>query len=64
MENNKKSNDKRLETGLIDFDPDFGPKHPVNVEAARTKGLKYDSKKRAYVDEDGCLIRDEFGQPF
>ena len=59
MEDNKK-----LEIKLIDFDPDFGPDNPVNIEAARVRGLGYDQKLRVYIDEDGCLIRDEFGQPF
>jgi|WetSurMetagenome_2_1015567.scaffolds.fasta_scaffold78194_2 hypothetical protein len=48
----------------IDFDPDYSPQNPVNREAARLRGLIYDPRKEAYVDEDGCLIRDKYGQPF
>jgi len=48
---------------LRDFDADWSPDHLVNVEAARQRGLVYDSGIGYYVDEDGCLIRDHFGQP-
>ncbi len=48
----------------IDFDPDFTPNHPTNQEAARHYHLTYSPHRRAYVDEEGCLIRDEFGQRF
>lgn len=44
------------------FDPDFTPEHEQNKEAARVRRLKYDPRKRAYVDQDGCLRRDRFGQ--
>ncbi|MES2994618.1 MAG: hypothetical protein V4681_01090 [Patescibacteria group bacterium] len=45
-----------------EFDSDFGPSNPVNKQAARDHGLRFDSRKKAYVDEDGCLVRDRFGQ--
>jgi len=45
------------------FDPDLTPEHQQNKEAARARRLTYDRRKRAYVDEDGCLRRDRFGQP-
>ncbi len=47
-----------------DFDPDFSPEHPNNIEAARQRGWEYDPVKSAYIDEDGCLMADEFGDPF
>jgi len=47
----------------IDFDPDLPLNHPVNGEAARQRDLTYDFDREHYVDEDGCLIRDGFGQP-
>ena len=47
-----------------DFDADVSPENLANQEAARQRGLTYDANKRAYVYEDGCLIRDEFGQEF
>lgn len=56
-------NSKGLDIGLIDFDPNFGPEYPMNIEAARVRGLEYDKREKAYFDEDGVLIRDEFGQP-
>ena len=49
---------------LSEFDPDFSPSNPVNTRAAERRGLRYNPKKRAYVDSDGCLIRDRFGQPY
>lgn len=45
------------------FDPDLPPDNVHNKEAARAHKLKYDPKKKAYVDEDGCLVRDRYGQP-
>jgi len=48
----------------IDFDPDFPPENPVNRVAARQRGLTYNPQSKAYIDEDGCLIRDKFGQPY
>lgn len=47
-----------------DFDADWPPEHPVNIEAAEQRGLVYDLEGGCYVDEDGCMIRDGFGQPF
>ncbi len=46
------------------FDPDFSPQHESNREAARVRGLKYNPKKRSYVDVEGSLVRDEFGQSY
>ncbi len=45
------------------FDPDFSPEdYSANQEAAQQRGLVYNPDNKSYVDEDGCLIRDEFGQ--
>jgi len=55
--------DNNLEN-LTDFDPDFGPEHPINIGAAKQRGWAYNSKNGCYVDEDGCLMADEYGQPF
>lgn len=44
------------------FDPDLSPENPQNKEAARARRLVYDRRARVYKDEDGCIIRDEFGQ--
>jgi len=55
---------QNLDKRLTEFDPDFSPRHSTNIEAAKQRGLTYNSQKRVYVDEDGCLIRDKFGQPF
>ena len=56
--------EKTLKDKLTNFDPDFGPNNPVNIEAGRQKGWTYDLQKRSYVDDEGCLMADEFGQPF
>lgn len=45
------------------FDPDLSPEHPTNQAAAEQQGLRYDAASQTYQDEDGCLIRDKFGQP-
>ena len=57
-----KENNKEI-VYRTEFDPDFSPFNPINQEAAKERKLKYDKIKGFYVDEDGCLIRDKFGQP-
>lgn len=57
-------NNQKLEKKLTNFDADISPDNPTNIEAARQRGLVYDTEREAYVDEDGCLIRDQYGQPF
>jgi glucan-binding YG repeat protein len=47
---------------LPDFDPDFSFRHPANQEAARQRGWVYDPQIGYYIDEDGCLMADEYGQ--
>ena len=46
-----------------DFDPDFSPAHEVNRRAAEERGLYFNRNTKQYVDEEGCPVRDEFGQP-
>lgn len=48
---------------LPDFDPDFSPDSEYNQEAAEARGLQFDPQSQQYVDDDGCPVRDEFGQP-
>ena len=55
----KDLNDKKIET---EFDPYFSPRNSVNKQAAKERNLIYNERKGFYVDEDGCLIRDRFGQ--
>jgi len=52
----------KIDEKLPDFDPDVSPKNPQNIRAANARGLKYDRRSRVYRDEDGCLVRDRFGQ--
>lgn len=56
--------DKTGNQELPEFNPDLSPTNSVNVEAAEAHNLKYDPSKGVYVDDDGYLIRDKFGQPF
>jgi len=49
---------------LVDFDADLPPSSPVNIKAAAQRKLTFDITRDTYVDEDGCLIRDRYGQPF
>lgn len=48
----------------VDFDSDYYASNPVNITAARQRALTYNFSEKAYINEDGCLIRDEFGQPY
>jgi hypothetical protein len=52
------------EKKLTKFDADFSPSAEINQCAAKERNLRYDPRKRAYVDSDGCLIRDKFGQRY
>lgn len=47
-----------------ELDADLSPKHPTNKEASATRKLRFDAEKEAYVDEEGSLILDKFGQPY
>ena len=44
------------------FDPELLPNHPVNKEAASKLGLNYDPKEKIYRDDEGRMMRDQFGQ--
>ena len=46
-----------------EFDAYFSHQNLVNKEVAKERNLRFDNRKGFYVDEDGCLIRDRFGQP-
>jgi hypothetical protein len=46
----------------LEFDADFSHNNPVNIKAAEQRGLTYDYIKESYVDEEGSLVRDKFGQ--
>ncbi len=54
--------DRDNKRNLTEFDADFPPENPVNIQASEERNLKYNKERRVYVDEDGCLIRDKFGQ--
>ena len=45
-----------------EFDADLPSEHLTNRMAAEERKLRYDKNKKCYVDEDGFLIRDRFGQ--
>jgi len=45
------------------FDPDLSPEHSYNKRVAEKFNLKYDPNSKMYVDSNGYLIRDRFGQP-
>jgi hypothetical protein len=47
----------------VKFDPNFSPNHETNRRAAAARGLRYDHRRRVYVDADGCPALDKFGQP-
>ena len=51
------------ETKLPEFEAGL-PWHNVhNVNAANSRRLVYVGSREVYVDEDGCPVRDKFGQP-
>ena len=55
--------DKGLEN-KVEFDPDFSPNNPINIKAAQDHNLTYYPERKCYVDDDGCEVRDCFGQPY
>lgn len=44
------------------FDADCSPEHQSNRKAANEHGLRYDPSVQMYVDAEGALVRDKFGQ--
>ncbi|MFZ1987789.1 MAG: hypothetical protein WAV21_02015 [Minisyncoccia bacterium] len=46
----------------VQIDPDFSPQYPNNKEAAKKLGLRYDPKRKTYVDPDGSSVLDRYGQ--
>ena len=52
-----------LERKLPQFEPDLPPSNHHNIIAAEAHRLVYNPAERCYEDEDGCPVRDEFGQP-
>ncbi len=57
----KKRLEKQAETPR--FDSDFSPGNPHNIQTAEELGVIYDRERNSYIDEDGCLMYDQFGQP-
>ena len=51
-----------LESILPEFDSSLLPKDTTNLEAAKARNLIFNSESGFYEDEDGCQIRDEYGQ--
>ena len=45
------------------FDADLSPSAEVNKKAARTRGWTWSEKRGHYIDSDGCLMADRYGQP-
>lgn len=45
------------------FDADLSPTSASNLRAARARGLTFDETKNHYIDDEGTLARDRFGQP-
>lgn len=55
----KNNSDKKLP----EFEPELPWYNVHNVNAANSRGLVYDDIRSVYVDEDGCPVRDRYGQP-
>lgn len=53
-----------VKPAAADFDPDLSRENSHNVQAAKDRGWRFDPRRNAYVDGDGCLMADKFGQPF
>ena len=61
-EENLEKKAKEEEKKLPDFDPDVSLYNPYNRKVARLRNLFYDEDAEVYRDEDGCPVRDRFGQ--
>lgn len=59
----KESSNEPLDRRLLNFDANYSPQNPINQQAAEQRRWEYDLRKGFYVDEDGCLMADRFGQP-
>ncbi len=58
------SEHSHIEAGLPQFCADSPPASETNRRAARAHHLRYNPKKRAYIDAEGALVRDRFGQRY
>ncbi len=54
----------REEMKRLGFDADLSPGHPINQAAATANNLRFDEQREAYINADGSLILDKFGQPY
>jgi hypothetical protein len=46
------------------FDSSLSPLHSNNRKAAEERGLKYNPNKLSFVDNEGSLVLDRFGQAY
>jgi hypothetical protein len=44
------------------FDADLSHRHETNQQAAKERGWTYDVRRRVYIDGEGCIVADRFGQ--
>jgi len=61
----RKQDEKRKQSSAgqaRDFDPDLPPLHPTNQQAGSDRGFSYNRTERVWEDDEGCPVRDEFGQ--
>ncbi len=64
MENKDKKTDleNKVKDAKPQFDPDMQWYNIQNKNAAKAHKLRYDRRRKMYVDEDGALVRDRYGQ--
>jgi hypothetical protein len=63
MEWKKPSLEETVEKEETPFDPAQPAGRGQNAQAAAERKVAYDRRKRYYVDDDGALQLDRFGQP-
>lgn len=56
-------NKVKQEPDEIHIDASTSPYTLHNIDSAKKLGLKYSEDRGAYIDKEGCIVRDGFGQP-
>ena len=62
MPGQEESEERRQRDVVPEFDPDLSPDYEANRRAAEVRNLTFRRRTGQYVDEDGCPVRDRFGQ--
>lgn len=58
----KENLEKKVEPKKPEFDPNLSRTNVQNKRAAKAHNLRYCRRRKMYIDSDGALVRDRYGQ--